>query len=152
MDIFQIDSSVVEYVIKTLKYQQQGTVKTLILISSIRVWAQTPKKVKREGEEMEDDVEEEGDADDDEEPGEPEPEPEPVLDDNGEPKEPIEYAPLRERDFILRRTYSVYRKQKALETLALSAGKSKESLNSYVLCTGLRYGMGEEELFPVFKV
>lgn len=150
-----MDLHKVEYAIKCLTYEQLDKPKILILLSSVRVWAKTPPKVKRGEEEAnEDDVEEEGD--DEEEPeaegdAEPEPEPEPVLDDNGQEKEKPEYMPFRERDYNLRRTYSKYQKIKALETLGLSAGKSKPNLFTYVLCPGIPYGLGEEVFFPIFK-
>lgn len=155
-DIFKIEGKYIEFAIKSLTYQNLKDKKTLILISSVRTWAKTPQKIKRTEEDVqEDDVEEEGEDEAEEEvkaEQEPEPEPEPQLDAEGNEIEKPEILPFRERDYYLRRTYTKYNKIKALETLCLSAGKSKANLNTYVLCCGLPYGLGEDVLFPNFRV
>lgn len=72
----------VDYVIKTLKTAElgEGQNKTLILLSSVMTWVNTPQKFKQEGAE---EVEGEGEAEAEGEPeGEEEP---PELDANGEP-------------------------------------------------------------------
>lgn len=40
---------------------------------------------------------------------------------------------------------------KTLETLCLSAGRSKPNLKTFVLCSGILYGKGEDTFFPLFK-
>lgn len=104
--------------------------------------------LKGEEDNQEEDQEEEGEDD-----IEPEPEPEPDLpanpDDDG--KEKPEYLPFRERDYILRRTYSKFQRIRAVETLGLAAGKFKPNLHTYVLCPGVQYGLGEEVLFDIFR-
>ena len=102
---------------------------------------------------VDEDVDEEGDDNDQDEPddAEPEPEPVPLLDENGQEIEKPEVLPFRERDYILRRTYSAFQRVKTVETLCLSAGKSNPNLHAYVLCNGLPYGLGEDVLFPVFQ-
>jgi len=40
---------------------------------------------------------------------------------------------------------------KALETLCISAGNSKPNLKSYVLCSGILYGNGEDVFYNHFK-
>ena len=72
----------VDYVIKTLKTAElgEGQNKTLILLSSVMTWVNTPQKFKQEGAE---EAEGEGEAEAEGEPeGEEEP---PELDANGEP-------------------------------------------------------------------
>lgn len=155
-DIFRIEAKYVEFAIKSLTYQDLKAQKTLVLISSVRAWAKTPPKIKRSEEDVQEgDIEEEGDdeaEEENEEDQEPEPEAEPQLDADGNEIEKPEILPFRERDYFLRRTYTKYNKIKSLETLCLSAGKSKPNLNTYVLCCGLPYGLGEEVLFPILKV
>ena len=152
-DLFTIESKHIEYAIKCLTYQDLKNQKTLILLSSVRIWAKTPSKVKKGEEEIQEaDIEEDGDDDDAQDQAEPDQDPAPLLDDNGNEIEKPEYLPFRERDYILRRTYTKYNKIKSLETLCLSAGKSKQNLNAYVLCLGLPYGLGEDVLFPIYQV
>ena len=92
----------VDYVIKTLKTADlgEGQQKTLILLSSVMTWVNTPPKFKQEG------AEGEGAEEGEEEPEEAEPEAgegaEPELDANGEPivkKKPVVF---KETDYHLR--------------------------------------------------
>jgi hypothetical protein len=94
----------VDYVIKTLKTADlgEGQQKTLILLSSVMTWVNTPAKYKVEG------AEGEGEGEAEEEPEEAEAEGgegaggEPELDANGEPivkKKPVAY---KETDYHLR--------------------------------------------------
>ena len=67
----------VDYVIKTLKTSQLENQKTLILLSSVMTWVNTPPKIKVEGEELEEGQEGEAEQDEEEpeiEGEEPEPE------------------------------------------------------------------------------
>lgn len=107
--------------------------KILIFISSVMVWSSTPPKQKREGDEVD-----EGDQE------EPDSEPEEVQEVVGdEPPVKIEYVRFSEADYTKRRALPQYESLKALETMCLSAGNSKENLKSFVLCSGIHYGMGE---------
>lgn len=58
LDIFKIPHEQVEYAIKTINYFNDGKNRQLILISSLRTWATTKPKEKKEGdeEEVEDDL------------------------------------------------------------------------------------------------
>jgi hypothetical protein len=42
----------------------------------------------------------------------------------------------------MRRPSPKYEQIKSIETLCLAAGKTRESLKSYVLCSGVLYGNG----------
>lgn len=113
----------VDYVIKTLKTAELGdSHKTLILLSSVMTWVNTPPKFKvegaegAEGEEAEEPEEGAGEAE-----GEGEP---PELDANGEPivkKKPIYF---KETDYHLRVPDENYQQIKTLETLAMSSVKT----------------------------
>ncbi len=93
------DFDEVDHVIKTFKTSEYEDQKTLILISSVMTWMNTPPKFKKEGEEEE----EEGE-------GEPEVESEPPSDEGegeAEPEDPDapqppKVLPFKERDFHLR--------------------------------------------------
>jgi adenylate kinase len=140
----------VDYVIKTLKTAELGEnqQKTLILLSTVMTWANTPAKYKQEGAD-------EGAEEAEEEPEEADPEAgeggEPELDANGEPivkKKPIFY---KETDYHLRVPDERYQAIKTLETLAMSSVKTQPRLTVHVLCTGIRYGLGENRLYELFK-
>lgn len=140
----------VDYVIKTLKTAElgEGQQKTLILLSTVMTWANTPAKYKQEGAE-------EGAEEAEEEPEEAEGEAgeggEPELDANGEPivkKKPVFY---KESDYHLRVPDERYQAIKTLETLAMSSVKTQPRLTVHVLCTGIRYGLGENRLYELFK-
>ena len=62
------------------------------------------------------------------------------------------YIPYSEKDFTLRKPSTKYESFKSLETLCLSAGNSKKNLKTYVLCSGVLYGNGEDVFFKHFKV
>jgi adenylate kinase len=140
----------VDYVIKTLKTADLGdSHKTLILLSSVMTWVNTPPKYKQEGAEG---GEGEGEAEE-----EPEGEPEgaegeaPEVDANGEPivkKKPIFF---KESDYHLRVPDENYQQIKTLETLAMSSVKTQPKLTVHVLCSGIRYGLGEGRLYELFK-
>ena len=141
----------VDYVIKTLKTADlgEGQQKTLILLSSVMTWVNTPAKFKVDG------AEGEGAEEGEEEPEEAEPEAgegaEPELDANGEPivkKKPVFF---KESDYHLRVPDERYQAMKTLETLAMSSVKTQPRLTVHVLCTGIRYGLGENRLYELFK-
>lgn len=139
----------VDYVIKTLKTAELGdSHKTLILLSSVMTWVNTPPKFKVEGAEN---AEGEGEGEEAEEPeaeGEGEA---PELDANGEPivkKKPLFF---KESDYHLRVPDEHYQQIKTLETLAMSSVKTQPRLTVHVLCSGIRYGLGESRLYELFK-
>lgn len=140
----------VDYVIKTLKTAELQQEKTLILLSTVMTWVNTPPKFKQEGA-----AEGEGEGEAEAEEGEPEGEGEsgepPELDANGEPivkKKPIFY---KESDYHLRVPDERYQQMKTLETLAMSSVKTQPKLTVHVLCSGIRYGLGESRLYELFK-
>ena len=153
----------VDYVIKTLKTSDLQEKKTLVLLSSVMTWVNTPPKLEEEvkegeeGEEGEEPAEEEGSE---EEPpseeeenkdgeGEEE-EQEPELDENGEPivvKEPLFF---KETDFHLRVPHENYNHIKTLETTAMSSVNTQPNLRVHVLCSGIRYGNGERTFYDHF--
>jgi adenylate kinase len=140
----------VDYVIKTLKTAELGeTQKTLILLSSVMTWVNTPPKFKAEGAEAEGG---EGEAEEEPEEAEAEGEAEaPELDANGEPivkKKPVFF---KESDYHLRVPDERYQSIKTLETLAMSSVKTQPRLTVHVLCAGIRYGLGESRLYELFK-
>ena len=129
----------VDYVIKTLKTSDYPENKTLVLLSSVMTWVNTPPKLEeevKEGEEGEEGeeaaAEEEGseeeppseEEEDKQGENEDEEEVEPELDDNGEPivvKQPLYF---KETDYHLRVPHDDYNHIKTLETTAMSAVKT----------------------------
>jgi hypothetical protein len=139
----------VDYVIKTLKTADLGdSQKTLILLSSVMTWVNTPPKYKVEGAEGEAEGGEGEEPEEAEAEGEGEP---PELDANGEPivkKKPVFF---KESDYHLRVPDENYQQIKTLETLAMSSVKTQPKLTVHVLCSGIRYGLGESRLYELFK-
>jgi hypothetical protein len=83
----------VDYVIKTLKTSKLTKEKTLVILSSVMTWVNTPPKVKVEGEEEEP---AEGEGEGGEEDGEPsEPDSDDVPKEGEEPPEEDENAPKK---------------------------------------------------------
>lgn len=76
LDLFEIGYKDVEYAIKTLKYLETDSPKTLILISSVKTWAKSGKKVKGPEEEEEEEFVDDDPEDDAEESAGEEEEPE----------------------------------------------------------------------------
>ena len=153
----------VDYVIKTLKTSPLQEEKTLVLLSSVMTWVNTPPKLDEEVKEGEDE-EGEGEAADEgseEEPpseeeenkdaGEDEEEAEPELDDNGEPivvKQPLDF---KESDYHLRVPHQDFNALKTLETTAMSSVNTQPKLRVHVLCSGIRYGNGERTFYDHFQ-
>ena len=144
----------VDHVIKTFKTSTYEEHKTLILISSVMSWANTPPKVKKvleDGEEGEEDQEEEEPEEpDEEEEGEAEQEEAPDNEGEDAPEKPV-VLNFKEKDFHLRIPSRRYQYMKTLETLALSSVKAQPNLTVYVLCSGILYGNGERILYDHFK-
>jgi hypothetical protein len=119
--------------------------KTLVLLSSVMTWVNTPPKFveeKIEGQEEEEAEAEPEEEEEEEKPEEGEAEPGPV-DENGEPI--IRAKPLffKETDYHLRVPHEKFQHLKTLETLAMSSVTTQPLLRVHVLCTGVRYGNGE---------
>ncbi len=108
--------------------------KILIFVSSVMVWSDTPPKLKKEGEEIDEADQEDPDSD-------PEELKEPKDEDEDAPKK--EYVRFTETDYTRRKPFPQFEALKALETMCISAGNSKPKLLSFVLCAGILYGMGE---------
>jgi len=100
------------------------------------------------GEEPDDDAPEDGEEEEEEEEKEPEPEPA----DGEEEEEKKVYVAYKESDYPKRKPLPQYEIFKSIETLCLSAGKSKPNLLTYVLCAGIQYGNGENVFANYFKV
>lgn len=152
----------VDYVIKTLKTSPLQEEKTLVLLSSVMTWVNTPPKFEEEQKEGEDEEEAEPEADEgsEEEPpseeeenkeAEEEEEVEPELDENGEPivvKQPIDF---KETDYHLRVPHADFNHIKTLETTAISSVNTQPKLRVHVLCSGIRYGNGERAFYDHFQ-
>ena len=155
----------VDYVIKTLKTSDLTEEKTLVLLSSVMTWVNTPPKLEEDKVEGED--EEEGEAAAEEEPSEEEPPSEEEeenkeggedeedkdeeLDENGEPivvKQPLYF---KESDYHLRVPHAQFNHIKTLETTAMSSVNTQPKLRVHVLCSGIRYGNGERTFYDHFQ-
>lgn len=148
-DLMTTDYEEVDYVIKTLKTSQLSDYKTLILLSTIMTWGHTPQKLFKEADPDEEVAE--GEAEE-EEPEEEEPEgeegaEEEKLDENGEPIKKPKVLYFKESDYHLRVPLPFFQHMKTTETLAMSSVKTQPKLKVHVLCSGLRYGNGEEILY-----
>jgi hypothetical protein len=151
-DLMTNEFEEVDYVIKTLKTSNLENNKTLIILSSVHTWVNTPPKYKKELEDGEEP--EEGGADEEVEEEETEEE-EVNADEDGEGNEdkPKKKKILffKETDFQLRVPHDKYFKMKNLETLALSAPKTQPKLKIHILCCGIRYGNGESVFYDHFQ-
>jgi len=154
----------VDYVIKTLKSTDLPEEKTLVLLSTVMTWVNTPPKL--EEEKKEDDEEGEGGDDgegaessEEEPPSESEAkegedegeEPEPELDEEGNPivvKTPLYF---KESDHHLRVPHADFEHIKTLETTAMSSVNTQPKLRVHVLCSGIRYGNGERIFYDHFQ-
>ena len=150
--------------IKTLKTSDLQEEKTLVLLSSVMTWVNTPPKLEEDKPEGEEEEEGEGAAED--EPSEEEPpseeeeenkegaeeeeEKEEELDENGEPivvKQPLYF---KETDYHLRVPHVAFNSIKTLETTAMSSVNTQPKLKVHVLCSGIRYGNGERTFYDHF--
>lgn len=141
----------VDYVIKTLKTSKLTENKTLILISSVMTWVNTPPKEKKEGEEEEGAEGEEG-GEGAEVSEESEPEGGEEGGEEGEEKPAKKkIVAFKESDYHMRVPHANFLNMKNLETLALSAPKTQPKLKVHILCCGIRYGYGEGVFYDHFK-
>ena len=159
------DYEEVDYVIKTLKTSNLDEDKTLVLLSSVMTWVNTPPKFEEEKAEGEEEEGAEGEGEEDEESSEAgedyladkekpvdeeEEPPEEETSENGTPvvvKKPVYY---KEEDFYLRVPHANFEHLKTLETVAMSAVKTQPKLRVHVLCSGIRYGHGERIFYDHF--
>ena len=56
-----------------------------------------------------------------------------------------------EEEFIFRESNPKYQLYKQLEDRILQARNHVSSLKTYVICSGIKYGLGEDKLFDLFK-
>ncbi len=153
----------VDYVIKTLKTSDLQEQKTLVLLSSVMTWVNTPPKLEEERKEGEEEEGEEAPAEEEpseEEPaseeeeqkeGEEEEEEEPELNENGEPIVVAQPLYFKETDYHLRVPHSDFNHIKTLETTAMSSVNTQPKLRVHVLCSGIRYGNGERTFYDHFQ-
>lgn len=125
--------------IQVLKTQDYEDEKTLILISSVVTWVNTPPN-RKPGRQVEESTDTESEA------GQ-----EPHVDNSGLDEAGEMIYPFEESDLKQRIPSPKYQHFKILENKALAAMKNKENLKVYVLCAGVLYGNGEETLFPHFQ-
>ena len=166
-DLLSNNFEEVDYVIKTLKTSDLQTEKTLVLLSSVMTWVNTPPKMEEDKVEGDDEDGGEG-AGEAEEPSDDEPvsedpeenkddggdgddDAEPELDDNGEPIVITQPKDFKESDFHLRVPHQDYNQCKTLETTAMSAVNTQPKLRVHVMCSGIRYGNGERTFYDHFQ-
>ena len=166
-DLMSNDYEEVDYVIKTLKTSNLQEDKTLVLLSSVMTWVNTPPKFEEEkGEEEGEDGAGEGDEAEEEDSSEPGEdyladkekkddeegeEAQEEVNEEGEPiviKKPVYY---KEEDFYLRVPHANFEHLKTLETVAMSAVKTQPKLRVHVMCSGIRYGHGERIFYDHFQ-
>lgn len=140
-DLNTCDLKEAEFAISTLKVTNSPEPKILICVSTVMTWARTPPKEKEEEEEDADDGQ--GEEPDSEEEGKEEP--------PGGDEVKKTYVRFTDKDYTVRRPAPEYEQIKSVETLCLAAGKVRESLKSYVLCSGILYGNGEQVFRPYFE-
>jgi hypothetical protein len=147
----------VDYVIKTLKSSELTKPKTLVLLSSVMTWVNTPPKFE---EKAEGDPEDPADPEEEAEDEEPDSDDKPADDDDAGATGPVDddgnpitrAIPLyfKESDCHLRVPHAKYEHLKTLETLAMSSTNTQPKLRVHVLCSGVRYGNGEKTLYDHF--
>lgn len=150
----------IDYVIKTLKTSPLTKEKTLVLLSSVMTWVNTPPKFKEdEKEEGEGEGEEEAAEEEEAEESEPDSSDKEGDDEEAEANEEEEGAEpivklkskyFKETDFHLRVPHKDFEYLKTLETLAMSSVKTQPKLKVHVLCSGIRYGNGERIFYEHF--
>jgi hypothetical protein len=146
----------VDYVIKTLKTSPLTKEKTLVLLSSVMTWVNTPPKFIEEPEEGagedDGDGEEEEESEPDSDDVDKEDEEEAAGDGDEEAEEvkidKIKY--FKESDFHLRVPHKDFEHLKTLETLAMASVNTQPKLKVHVLCSGIRYGNGERIFYEHF--
>jgi len=162
-DLMSNNYEEIDYVIKTLKTSDLQEEKTLVLLSSVMTWVNTPAKFEEElvegqeeGEGEEPAEEEESDAGEDylaekEKPVEEDEEAEPELGEDGEPVVIKKSINFKETDFHLRVPHANFQHLKTLETIAMSSVNTQPKLRVHILCSGIRYGNGERIFYDHFQ-
>ncbi|KRX09632.1 P-loop containing nucleoside triphosphate hydrolase [Pseudocohnilembus persalinus] len=145
-DLNTCDLEEAEFAIKTLKMGEYEENKILICISNVMTWSNTQPKEKKEGQE---DEEEEGQEE--EQDSEQDQEQEQVDGDEDGLLQKKQYAKFTENDYTMRKALPKYEILKQIETLCLSAGNQKSNLKTFVLCSGILYGDGEDVLYNHFR-
>lgn len=137
-------------IFKTAKIEEQ---KIIVVVSSVMVWTDTPKKVEKIEEKVrdEDEENENQDKDKDESVDKKGDEEENKEEKTEEVKE-VEPKVLQfeDGDFQTRVPHKDFLKWKAIEDQALALG-SKENLSVFIVCAGILYGNGECILEHHFK-
>jgi len=154
-DLLSNDFEEVDYVIKTLKTSELDEPKTLVLLSSVMSWVNTPAKFTEDKKENEDEDEAPAEEEEEEEEGDKENEEEEKeggpVDENGEPIVRAKPLYFKETDYHLRVPHENFQHLKTLETLALSSTITQPLLRVHVLCAGVRYGNGERTFYDHFQ-
>ena len=151
----------VDYVIKTLKTSDLQENKTLVLLSSVMTWVNTPPKFDEESKNDEGGSEAEGGEEDGGESTEEEPASEEEEEAKGEAsggeegsEEGVELKTpkyYKEEDHYLRVPHADFEHIKTLETTAMSSVNTQPKLRVHVLCAGIRYGNGERTFYDHFQ-
>ncbi|EAS02125.2 Dpy-30 motif protein (macronuclear) [Tetrahymena thermophila SB210] len=143
-DLNSCDLEEAEFAIKTLKMGEYKDEKILIFISSVMVWSNTPLREKKENDEIrEEDGLEEPQSDNEDE----------AQNAGGDDEEVQKKVYLRytEKEYTQRKPLPKYEVLKSLETMCIAAGNAKQNLRSYVLCSGIQYGNGEQVFYDHFQ-
>ena len=148
----------VDYVIKTLKTSDLQENKTLVLLSSVMTWVNTPPKLdeeqKNEEEEGGSAAEDGGESTEEEPPSEEEEE---AKGEDSGPELSAEEVEIKtpkyykEEDHYLRVPHADFEHIKTLETTAMSSVNTQPKLRVHVLCAGIRYGNGERTFYDHFQ-
>ncbi|EGR29401.1 hypothetical protein IMG5_156430, partial [Ichthyophthirius multifiliis] len=139
-DLNNCDLDEAQLVIQTLKMGEFKEQKTLIFISSVVTWSKTSIKEKilkenqlAELKTQESDIELGSQIEEDE-----------------QLSKKI-YTKYNENEYLQRKSHPKYERMKQLETLCLSINNLKPNLRSYVICSGIQYGNGEDVFYELFK-
>lgn len=140
-----------EYIIKSLRNGENTTQQTLILLTSVMTWINTPKKYKRnfpkpqyEDSDLEEEQKGKRFVREDESDSE-------GLDENKKVPENEKILYFTDSDYQQRVPPPRYQQVKNLEMLAMAASKSQNNLRVFTICSGLLYGNGEaNDLFYEF--
>lgn len=134
-------------IFKTAKIEEN---KTIVLVSNVMVWVNTPTKyLKQAVNPVAEDYNEpnEGTEEKKDNSLELQEDKHDVVD---ELKEEIKEIPFEDLDYLTRVPHKDYEAWKSIEDLVLELG-SKENLNVYVICAGVLYGNGEKVFEDHFK-
>lgn len=157
-DLHSADLGEVEGTIRMLGAEKFDEAKTVICISDVQVWGDTPPKLvektpqdplTEEEQALLVQFQEEAESAPPEQPAEPPAEGEEPAPRKDGPKF-YKQVPFEEADYSNRKAPDHYEAWKVLETLFLTTGMKKENLNVYIICAGVLYGQGEMVFGPLF--